>query len=97
MLENFLVIMGLIAIFVLMNEFFDAIAAVVCVALGIAAVIYATKNFDPTTLAWLTAFVALVCLAIWNKRREQRNKRKKTAEAISQANAAVAAQSKRSS
>lgn len=89
MLENFLVIMGFIAIFVLMNEFFDAIAAVVCVALGIAALVYAAKNFDPTTLAWLTGIVALVCLVIWNKRREQRNKRKKLAEAIRKANAAV--------
>ncbi len=89
LLENFLAIMGLIAIFALVNEYFDVIAAVIGVGLAIVGVIYAYNNLDPTTFSELAGIAALFCAAILNGRRVQRNKRRKAVEAITKASAPV--------
>jgi len=88
-LENFVVILGLIGFVALLNEYFDVIATVIGAGLAIAGAVYAYNNLDPTTFSVLVGIVALICAAIWNKRRLERNVRKKAAEAIRKASAPV--------
>jgi phosphate/sulfate permease len=84
-LENFVAILGLIGFAALVEEYFGVIAAVIGAGLAIAGGVYAYNNFDPTGLSVLSGIVALICAAIWNKRRVERNVRKKAAEAIRKA------------
>jgi hypothetical protein len=88
-LENFVVILGLIGFVVLVDEYFGVIVTVIGAGLAIAGGIYAYNNFDPTGLSVLAGIVALTCAVMWNKRREQRNANKKARDAIAKANAAV--------
>ena len=88
-LENFVAILALIGFAALVDEYFGVIVTVIGTGLAIAGVVYAYNNFDPAALSVLSGIVALICAAIWNKRRVERNVRKKAAEAIAKASAPV--------